>query len=459
MWHDPRYLNGRAPRCENIGYDRPSVNPSGCESPTPKRRRIVTVPRSWDCHVNQWQGRLLKIRAGARARTPCPSRSPSLTLPDKKYRFVPLVLRRPCRPSRPLDLAFVGLRDKSLLPEQSALARVAFRKESNGTIQATMSSGGISLVKELRHPILKSILAKDVVLFKAKYEAYEHQVEEINSNRSASQKIKPTELQFCIDPPLLKSLLRLGVFNDHVEEVDGETGTIDSVSELNHKIVKLWMEDRAEVDEADLAARVAMALSEVKFKPNRSDARGSVTTFFTDVLMKLEEHGCGNVVDTAGKELTRQVLPLIRPKSVKDVLEREWKFWTPKDKNNFMKFQRYVTSSVTEAAKWTSNKRAFEADESDDSDGPASKMRRGANGQEDQRESDKSCEAETGKGKGANKLKWEGKCLNPNCEENHRVRDCAQTSKQLADELLAKHANVKKAERAARAAGGPEERT
>ena len=87
-------------------------------------------------------------------------------------------------------------------------------------------------MKELRHPILKSILAKDVVLFQTKYLAYQHQIDELNGNRPANAKLKATELQHCIDPPLLKSLLKLGAFNEHVEQVEGETGTIDSITEL-----------------------------------------------------------------------------------------------------------------------------------------------------------------------------------------------------------------------------------
>ena len=312
-----------------------------------------------------------------------------------------------------------------------------------------MAGGGLSLVKELRHPILKSILAKDVVQFKAKYAAYEHQIDELNVHRTPSTQLKPTELQHCIDPPLLKSLLRLGVFNAHVEQVAGESNTIDNITELNHDVVKVWLEDRSMVDEADIAARVSMALSEVKHKPNRADALGAVTTFFADILTKLEEHGCDIVVDTAGKELARQVLPLIQPKSVREVLDTEWKFWAPKDKNDFMKFQKYVTASVVEAAKWT-NKRGFEAEETGDPEGSSNKKRRGAGGSQKQQGKQGNGEAGKGsggsndKGKDAKSSQWKKKCLNPNCDKVHRVRDCEDTPKQLADELLEKLKNKKK---------------
>lgn len=301
-------------------------------------------------------------------------------------------------------------------------------------------NGGISLVKELRHPILKSVLAKDVVPFQTKYQAYTLQIDELNTNRPASNKIKPTELQFCIDPPLLESLVTLGAFDEHVEAEDGGTGTINSVSELTHDIVRVWLVSRAEVDEADLASCVASAMMEVKFHPSRTDALGAVMTLFTDILTKLKEHGCAYVTETAGKELARQILPLIQPKAVRDVIENEWKFWSPKDKNDFMRFQRFVTRNVVDAAKWTTLKRPHEGDVPTDTDRGKSKKRRekGKGVKTGDDDSDPKPNGHVGQDKTGKSGTWNRKCLNKDCNEFHAIRQCKKTTKEEADKLLAK---------------------
>lgn len=315
-----------------------------------------------------------------------------------------------------------------------------------------MPNEGISLVKELRHPILKSMLAKDVRLFNIKYEAYVHQIDELNVNRAPSNKLKATSLHHCLEPSLAKALVRLGVFNEHVAANPPGSGSIANVGELNHDIVKVWIADRVIVDEADIASRVGVALAEVSFKVNRADARGAATTFFADVLTKLEEHGCDTVVDNSGKELSRQVLALVEPKSVRAVLEEEWKFWPPADKNDFMKFQRYVTNSVIEAAKWLNGKHARDDSKTEEEAAKSKKRHKGkkskgqVTGKEDH-PGDQVEDANKG-GKDESKAsskqeKWKPSCLNPECGGKHRVLKCPTTSREKAKELIAKYKKEK----------------
>ena len=279
------------------------------------------------------------------------------------------------------------------------------------------------VLQEVKHPQLKGLLAKDVISFRTRYLAYERRIAELNSQRPVAQQIKPTELQHCIFPTTLKAFVTLEVFDDHTEEADGTPGSITSVDELNHDIVKAWMDDRATVEEVDTAARVSLALSEVKFEMDKTDPEGSVVTFFTDILVKLDEHGCSIVIDTAGKELCRKLLDMVQPKSVRDVLEAEWNFWPSQDKHDFHKFQKFVTNGVVEAAKWTSQKRSSEAVAQSESEPPAKKRRGKGKAGRNGGLGDSKKSSESGNGDDPKKSgiaeKWTKKCLNSDCSEHH----------------------------------------
>ena len=171
-----------------------------------------------------------------------------------------------------------------------------------------MAGGAIGLVKELRHPILKSLLSKDVITFRSRYNSYTRQIDELNAQRSASNQLKPTEFQHCIEAVLLKGMLALKLFDEFAELQQGQE---IEAGDLTHEIVEAWIDDRAKVVQKDVASRVSMALSEVKYKPSRADPIGATTMFFTDILQSLEEHGCQSVPFTSGKELAKQIMPLI----------------------------------------------------------------------------------------------------------------------------------------------------
>lgn len=220
------------------------------------------------------------------------------------------------------------------------------------------------------------------------------------------------------------------------------------MEELSHGIVECWLDSMADTHEADIPSRVEEALATVTFEYIRSDPRGCTLAFFTEVFTRLKEYGCSSVIKPAGKELARQTLPKIQTKGVREVLDREWRFWSARDKSDFKKFHKHVLASMIEASKWTGKRTQDSSGNAVNQEGQKSKKLRVANEARRKRLSDKKGDdkgiaagsrAEKSKGKPKSRKQeddWEHPCLNPACKLKHRVRDCPDTSEELKKNLL-----------------------
>lgn len=190
-------------------------------------------------------------------------------------------------------------------------------------------STGASLFTELRAPQLKMAKSKDLIRLLTAYEAYESQVADLNENRGEEEQLFPVPLTYCLDPVLKKGLVHMQVFDPFVaENADGTPGKITNAKELSHDIIKLWLEYQARAAGSGMPTRVEEALAPITMKYDRNDRAGCAQMFSIDVFNKLVDAGCESALETAGKEIAKTLMPKLVLSVVRDVVTREFKFWT-----------------------------------------------------------------------------------------------------------------------------------
>jgi hypothetical protein len=303
----------------------------------------------------------------------------------------------------------------------------------------------LPIVAELRHSSLRSSKYKEIYSFQISYEAYQRQVEEVNETRPEQEQLKPSPLQHCLDPLLLRALIQLKVFDEFLAPGDDNAPqTIADPAELNHEVVEQWLESMSDFMADDMPSRLEEALRNVKFDYNRHDARGSAYEFFRHVYTKLTEAGCLSALETSGKAIIEQLTPKIQPPIVREIVEDRMKYWNAGEREDFPKFQKYTISQVIESACWT-RKRTSDADGNPvDEEGHISKKKRLNKNDRDLQLKDNDLknegnEASNSKKQSRSKRPWTSKCLNPSCKLKHPLKECENTSAELKKTLDAHH--------------------
>jgi hypothetical protein len=265
----------------------------------------------------------------------------------------------------------------------------------------------------------------------------------LNNSRADNDKLIPTGIHYCFEPRVLEALIGMGVFDEFVENEGGNETTLNSVDELTHEIAELWIDYMAESLEADILSRVEEALSTICFEYNRMDPRGSTLSFFTEIYTKLAEAGCTSAIESSGKELAKQIIPKLEPSNVRQVITKEWRYWSTDDQNDFKKFREYVLESAVLASKRSDKKRTIDtAGKMNDQESSKSKKRRIAAELRRRRLHEKAVKEKDGQdssGKSKDKDKsqlWKHPCLNKECKGKRRIKECANTSEELKQQLL-----------------------
>jgi hypothetical protein len=128
----------------------------------------------------------------------------------------------------------------------------------------------LPIVAELRHPSLRTSKYKEIYAFKISYEAYRRQVEELNETRPEQEQLKPSPLQHCLDPLLLRAFIQLKVFDEFLAPGEDNTPqTIVDPAELSHEVVEQWLESMSDSVADDMPSRLEEDLRNVKFDYNR----------------------------------------------------------------------------------------------------------------------------------------------------------------------------------------------
>jgi hypothetical protein len=109
---------------------------------------------------------------------------------------------------------------------------------------------------------------------------YQRQVDELNENRSENDQLKPSPLQRCLDPSLLRALVQMKVFEAFLAPGKYKAPqTVSNATDLSHEVVEQWIDFMAESVADDMPSRIEDVLRNLILDYNRPDARSSAYEF------------------------------------------------------------------------------------------------------------------------------------------------------------------------------------
>ena len=205
----------------------------------------------------------------------------------------------------------------------------------------------------------------------------------------------------------------------------------------------------------DTPTHVENAVSGVKYKANRTDPEGSSMDFFTQVTMELRRNRVHHVIAENPKILIHLPIPKLEPAIVRESIKKAYEYWTKEQKNNFGYFEENVCQAAVESAKYEKKAECGNGDVGDGKEkhsktktkfgGRRNKNPIGDRDDKDSGENDVPSDSKGGK-KRKHDFKWNLDCLNPKCNKNHPVKECENTTKELATELLKEYREAKRAQ-------------
>lgn len=291
-----------------------------------------------------------------------------------------------------------------------------------------MSTYGV--VSTISAPILNSAKQQSIIRFETEYTAYVAKVTDINRSRTPNSRITPASIKQCLEPTFLHSLCIIG-------RINGAT----SSEEASDENVKAWFDTMLNKTPKDLSERVRSAISSVSFQSSDEDPQGNVTDFILSVVTALDKNNASSVLGEpkACEILLNQLNNKLRPQELKMRVQNERAFWTSSQRASISYFEERASILAVEtrngevaramcAKKGAHNtKDGFRsATQQNNQNGSRSKSSNTYGNNE-------------GKKRKATELdkEWKFDCLNPQCKEKHKIRDCPITPVEEQKRLLA----------------------
>ena len=300
-------------------------------------------------------------------------------------------------------------------------------------ISLSMSVYGV--VSTLQAPELSSAKQSAVIQFETDYSMYVKKVNDVNRSRPSSSRFDPATIRQCLRPSFLNSLCIMG-------RIEGA----NSSDEATDSAVKKWYEKVLGTNAKDLSERVRSAVKSVGFNKCEKDPQGNVTDFVLNIIAALDRNNASEVIQEckACENLIKDIIAKLQPPELRMRLLNEQLYWPSEQRGSISYFEeRAGTLAVetfngecarqlvndTKTPKQHGKKRhsrVLDVDDPTNIDG------------KDTSDGSKSSEDDN----------WDTKCLNPDCDGIHRLRDCPNTSSQKKKELLCKYySNAKKKRR------------
>ena len=297
--------------------------------------------------------------------------------------------------------------------------------------------GVIGFVKP---PVLSSVTKSALMKFKEEYEVYKEKCADINKSRSADTKIVVASIRDCMDGQILSALVKM-------KKIEGA----GNVEQALPKKVEKWFRKIVNYTPQDFSERIAAVLSGVKYTKVRGDPAGSALTFCIDVMKALSVNVAGSVlvnVDQAIKFIDKLVEKLGDScKVLRERMRMRREGWNKKERGDFNKFETELALLAIDvhqnevAMKRTTNTRhsgihqktgSYSAGKNDSEQGEVKHTARGKS------------KTKSRKRKKNESDQWTEKCLNPNCDKIHMLRDCEDTIPEEKQILFKKRWEQKK---------------
>lgn len=298
-----------------------------------------------------------------------------------------------------------------------------------------MSNFGI--IQTINAPVLSSPAQPDLIRFEVEYAAYIQRINDANSTKSASNKIRAASIRQCMAPSLLQSLCMIG----RVENADRPEDATD-------ENVKKWFEGKLESKPIDLNERVEVSVSSVQFKQCKTDPSGAVERFISDLITALDRNNASSILsdEEQCKCFLKLVVEKLEPAELRQRIKNMRSMWTAAersslrhftDKSSFIAEQVHAGEVAQMQLEPDKTASGLQKESSLDDDRDERKAHSGNKKQNQQKTSlkrQRSCQDDN----------WTKPCLNTECNQSHPISKCDRTSKIRRKELLDEYFKFKK---------------
>jgi len=297
------------------------------------------------------------------------------------------------------------------------------------------------LVNVIQPPTLKELTQPKMIEFETEYAKYLRKITDINADRPDDDKVKPASIRDCMDAKDVHGLCIIG-------DIQGAT----TVEEATDEAIKEWFEASIGKNIRALSARIKSALSSVKYTQKPEDPGGAVLMFCIDFIKALDMQNCSDILKDAKKaeKILDMLQEKIEPKHLRKKIRNERALWSEAERGSISHFRNQLADQAIrmqeaedaiEAGK-SSRKRDRDTSSTPDAEKPTKKKK------------DEAGKGSTGKttpaGTPQNKA-WTKDCLNPKCNEKHRLKDCKNTPADQKKALFDKFYEEAKKNKAAKA--------
>lgn len=290
--------------------------------------------------------------------------------------------------------------------------------------------GTAHLFAPIQAPKIKSIARKAVQSFLADREAYEDAI-------SGQVGLVAVSYRSCFAATYLKSLIRARVFGAEIKKV----------AELTDEIIKDKLDEIAGTSRSvSVESALADVKRNVKLDANEPDARLRILMLSASYLELCEKRGW-NFIETSQKAAIKHIISVLRPAGLKQRMQDALELEKADLKHDYFGFMDFLAEKA-EIFEEVQPLRDIPRNPGRSQDPPKKPSPNHGSGGPNMGSGKGAPPKETAVSTGGKKDTGNlPPCLNPECPENHFVKDCPKTSAEEAKKLLAAYRQKKKAEK------------
>lgn len=303
-------------------------------------------------------------------------------------------------------------------------------------------ASNFGVVAYITPPSLKGVTQPDLIEFETEYSAYKENVSNVNAGRDQDELLPVATVKDCIDGPTLHALCIMG-------KIDGAT-TLEQATAAK---VAAWFNAAYTEAPRDLSERIHSAVSSVVYKPSKVDPSGAALTFCLDVVKAIDKNNASEILQDRekGKYLIDKLEAKLEPPLLRERVRMKRATWTKAEQGNISLFQECASKLAVDVAQNELARTRIGGKKRGSSFG-------GDNSSvlvETELETDKDTNGQSmgaipgpskqHKSRDIKSQGWTAKCLNLECGEIHRVKDCEKNSKAMKRALMTEHMEKKRA--------------
>ena len=302
-------------------------------------------------------------------------------------------------------------------------------------------ASNFGVVAYIDPPSLLGVTQPDLIKFETEYSAYKEKVENVNLGRAAGNKLPIATIRDCIDGTTLQALCILG-------KITGAS----TLEQATADKVEAWFTAAHTATPLDLSERVQSALASVTFKNVKADPAGAAFTFCLEVVKSLDKNNASDILSNPDK--AKYVINKLENKLEPDLLRERVKMkrdtWTNQEKGDLLLFQECVSTLAVDVAQnevaraRIGGKRREPGGRSEKSGGKKEAYKSAAGASGDKPTENDADKHVSKKQKSKSSKAWTASCLNPQCKEKHRIKDCSITTAEQKKAFLDEYHEKKK---------------